>query len=125
MANKKITNLRSYLPEYFVVGPYQYKVEVINIQREDLHGECDFNQRLIRLDENLVWDITKPNWKYTVEVIFHELLHAYNYNANINDQTLKRVKCPEEHTVDQTARNFIQMLTENPSLVTLFSFFDN
>lgn len=125
MEIKVETDLRSYLPGHFIVGPYKYSIEISNIKREEMHGECDFELRKIRIDENLDWDLTKPNWKYTVEVILHELLHAYNYNCQINDQTIKRFKNPEEQIVDQTARNFIQMLNENPCLTTLFSFFDS
>lgn len=121
-------DLRKYIPKVFVIGPYEYFLEITNLNRshEQLHGECDFNERKIRLSENLNYDLRKPNWHYTVEVLWHELIHAYNLNTGILDNNgLKKLKIEEieEFFTDINSRHIIHILKTNPELAIILYFF--
>lgn len=118
-------NLKDYLPKQLKVGPYTYEIVIENLGKQEVHGLCNFEERKISLASELNYDLDKPNAIYTLEVFLHECLHSFNYNSGLRSMNWKKVKNEdiEEEWVDHTARHFIQLINDNPSVIKLFSLF--
>jgi len=119
-------DIRTYLPKQIKVGPYIYEISIENLAKQEVHGLCNFEERKISIASELDFDLDNPNVVYVLEVFLHESLHAFNYNCGLRTMNFKKMKNDEveEEFVDQTARNFVQLITDNPSLIKLFSLFE-
>lgn len=122
---KDPNDLVQYIPSKIKSGIYEYTVEIrpLRHDKEDNEGECQFREKKILLSDELCYNISEPNWRLTIEVLFHEILHSYNLNVGIHsgffDFQGKTSDQVEEIFVDFHARHFIQMLYENPMLLDL------
>lgn len=118
-------NLRDFIPKEVIVGPYVYEVEIKNLDKEEVHGLCVFEDRKIILSSVLNFDLDKPNAIYALEVFMHEVLHSFNYNSGLRSMPWKKMKSAEieEEFVDHTARHIIQFIKDNPAIIKLFALF--
>lgn len=115
-----------YLPKEVIIGPYSYEVVIENLVKQEVHGLCNFEERKIHICSGLNFDLDKPNSIYVLEVFLHEVLHAFNYNCGLRSINLKKFKDEEleEEFVDHTARHIIQLISQNPNIIKLFTIFE-
>lgn len=121
-------SLNDYLPKELYVGPYTYNLiigKLNDTEETSQEGECCFESKTITLSENLDFSFDEPNWELTIEVLIHEILHAYNYNAGIHSEYFgfknKSVEVVEECFVDLASRHFVMMLKQNPLLFPIIN----
>lgn len=127
---KKSTNkhdLIQYIPCKLKIGIYEYDVEIrtLKYDKEENEGECNFRDKKILLSDELCYDLSKSNWKLTIEVFLHEAIHAYNLNVGIHsgffDFQNKKPDEIEEIFVDFHARHLVQLIAENPMVADLLN----
>lgn len=126
MVSKKKSNpknLIQYIPETIKIGIYTYSVEIRALKDDE--GECNFRDKKILLSDHLCYDLDEPNWELTIEVLLHEIHHAYNLNVGIHsgffDFKKKSVEDVEEIFVDFQARHLVMMIKDNPEMIKLLS----
>lgn len=117
-------NLKDYLPKELIVGSYTYEIIIKSLRekKENNYGLCNFSEKQIFLSDELEFDLDSKNWKITIETFLHECLHAYDelYGLHSDFYEVKKEQM-EEMFVDFHARILIQMIPENPSIVTLLT----
>ena len=123
----KDKDLSLYIPDFCRIGIYTYDIEIRRLisEAEENEGECCFRSKRIFLSDELCYDLDDPNYKLTIEVLMHEILHAYNFNvglhSNFFDFTNKKSLEIEETFVDLHARHFAQMIVQNPELLKILN----
>ena len=63
-----------YAFKYFVDnGVYGWKCEVVDYLDGNCDGECDYNTKTIRINNNCLWQLS---WQQVNDLILHEVAHA-------------------------------------------------
>lgn len=98
-----------FLPETIRVGPFKYNVIPMKdgeSEQLDAHGSCSNKNLVIKIDKGQADQMV-------VETLFHEIEHAINHLADVDDKT------EEEDAVRRTTPLRLAVFRDNPDLFRL------
>jgi len=98
------------LPSYIQVGPYRYKVVLLAKDMNDLYGETDSRNQMIRLHPEQARDSM-------ADTLLHEVMHAIWACSGMHEG-----RVTEEQAVRGLTTWLLLVLRDNPELVEYLTY---